>query len=232
VEGTFDWAILLEYIEGGTLWDAIKRDEQNKQKERTEWLKRYRRWAAEVVEAMSFMHEKKVVFRDLKPDNVLLKPLPNRETTYCCLTDWTFARSTDEATMLSVVGASFFAAPETPKPPNPNDLDAVNPTQEAYTPYIDVFSFGKMLLAMMGCTRSQNIIRNNAFPKNFPETAKKLVEKTTTKTLPETRGSFKELKEDPFFKEAAFGDEMRVEAIDFELLVKDATKQRDAAAGS
>jgi len=70
VEGAFDWAILLEYIEGGTLWDAIKRDEKV---ERTGLLKRYRRWAAEVVEAMSFMHGKRVVFRDLKPDPIHLR---------------------------------------------------------------------------------------------------------------------------------------------------------------
>jgi hypothetical protein len=42
VEGTFDVAILLEYIEGGTLWSSIIRDENNKP-ERTGRLKRYRR---------------------------------------------------------------------------------------------------------------------------------------------------------------------------------------------
>jgi len=217
----WNWAILLEYIEGGTLWDAIKRDEQNKQKERTEWLKRYRRWAAEVVEAMSFMHEKKVVFRDLKPDNVMLKPMPNRKTTYCCLIDWNTARSTDEATMLSVVGSSFFAAPETPKPNNLNDFDAFNPLQEAYTPYIDVFSFGKMLLAMIGCTTKQSIIMNNAFPKNFPATAENLVVQTTNRLHPERRGLFPDLTRHPFFGEAAFGDEMPISAIDFQHLAED-----------
>jgi len=215
LDGPFDWAVLLEYIEGGTLYESIERDEKKKLKDWTDVFKRYRRHAAEVVEAMSFLHGLDIVHRDLKPDNVMMKPTPNRKSTFACLTDWTFAKRINDASMKTVPGASVFKAPEVP-----TDNNA---PREAYTLHIDVFSFGKMLLAMVGCTLKMNIIKNNVFPRHVPETAKNLIMKTTTKE-PEMRGLFPDIKNDPFFGEVAFGDEMNIPAIDFQRLKEDATQ--------
>mmetsp|Transcript_24510 Transcript_24510/g.47620 ORF Transcript_24510/g.47620 Transcript_24510/m.47620 type:complete len:84 (+) Transcript_24510:2-253(+) len=83
-----------------------------------------------------------------------------------------------------------------------------------------------MLLAMLACTTQKNVILNNAFPSDFPETAKKLVERTTNETSPRERGLFSDIKKSKFFGNAAFGDEMNVSAISFQLLVDDAKGTR------
>merc|ERR1712032_1674642 len=98
---------------------------------------------------MSFLQQLNVVYRDLKPDNVMLKPMPNSKSRFACLIDWTFANQ--NSTMMSTPGAHpVFAAPEVKKGIRP------------YTAHIDVYSFGKMLLAMLACTTQKNVILNNA----------------------------------------------------------------------
>merc|ERR1719410_2513308 len=150
----------------------------------------------------------------------MLKPMPSGQGAFACLTDWTFAKFDHQATMRTCLGDhKLFTAPELLTA----TVASGNQYTHKYTPHIDVYSFGKMLLAMVACTTSPTIIGKNVFPRNFPETAKRLVERTT-QTQPEERGLFPALKHDPFFGDImALGDEIPIAAISFEQLVDDAT---------
>merc|ERR1712070_194433 len=57
--------LVLDYIPGGELYYHLK-----KQKRCEEDTARF--FAAEIICALAHLHEKKVIYRDLKPENVLL----------------------------------------------------------------------------------------------------------------------------------------------------------------
>lgn len=58
--------MFLEYIDGGTLWTAI--DNDNKTNVMPDRHERYRHWAAEIVDAMQFLHGAGALRPDLKPN--------------------------------------------------------------------------------------------------------------------------------------------------------------------
>jgi len=207
-KNSYEVAILLEYIEGGTLWDAILYD-INEEPAPLDRLKKYRRWAAEVAEALRFLHGLGIVHRDLKPDNVLLKPMPHKQRSFACVGGC--AKPTQ---LESNAGESMFAAPDIPK------LALREPWKE-YTRHCDVFSFGRMLKAMVACTDSQDIIEGDEFPNGFPDAARDLVVQTTIVTPPTQRGDFMDICDHAFFGSDALGH-ATVPAIDFPGLVQDA----------
>jgi len=217
---TYSVALLLEYMEGGTLFNAIRYE--NEEKSRLLDLDRfikYRVWAAEVAKAMQFLHELDIVHRDLKPDNVMLKPMPLKRRSFACIGDWGFAKNTElDGVAESNAGEACFAAPEIPKL---KTLEEWKP----YTPHCDVFSFGKVMKALFACTLKESDISSPGAPVDFPESAKTLVEKTTIELPATSRGTFEEICAHAFFGEVTFGDNT-VPAIDFERLVQDARAAR------
>lgn len=60
--------VVTEYIDGGTLWKLLK----NRGKS-FPWLSRLHA-AVEIAKAMTFLHAKSIAHRDLKSDNVLVRP--------------------------------------------------------------------------------------------------------------------------------------------------------------
>jgi len=210
-KSTYEKGILLEYVKGGTIKTAIENDMGTEVT--LDQLKKYRVWAADITEGMKYMHGLGVAHRDLKPDNVMLKPVHNKQRSFACLGDFGYAKIGD---WRSNAGESMFAAPEIPK------LNLRQPWT-AYTEHCDVFSFGKTLLAMVACTFDADIILHAKFPEgpNFPDTAKRLVEKTTIEDPPAERGRFIDICNHAFFGEDAFAHGT-VSAIDFPGLVRDA----------
>src|SRR3954451_3253370 len=98
--------ILIEHLEGGTLDDRINR--RRRSLDREEAL----RLLGQLCEGLGHAHSKKLVHRDIKPQNLLL-----RESDDCLkITDFGIARAAEETTRLTrpgkVIGTDRYMAPE------------------------------------------------------------------------------------------------------------------------
>jgi hypothetical protein len=98
--------IVMEHVEGGTLEDRLNR--RRRALDRDEAL----RLLGQLCEGLGHAHAKKLVHRDIKPQNLLL-----RESDDCLkITDFGIARAAEETTRLTrpgkVIGTDRYMAPE------------------------------------------------------------------------------------------------------------------------
>jgi Protein kinase domain len=98
--------IVMEHVEGGTLEDRLNR--RRRSLDRDEAL----RLLVQLCEGLGHAHAKKLVHRDIKPQNLLL-----RESDDCLkITDFGIARAAEETTRLTrpgkVIGTDRYMAPE------------------------------------------------------------------------------------------------------------------------
>jgi hypothetical protein len=98
--------IVMEHVEGGTLDDRLNR--RRRSLDRDEAL----RLLAQLCEGLGHAHAKKLVHRDIKPQNLLL-----RDSDDCLkITDFGIARAAEETTRLTrpgkVIGTDRYMAPE------------------------------------------------------------------------------------------------------------------------
>jgi len=140
------------------------------------------------------------VYRDLKPDNVLMRRGHDGQL-HVCLTDFGFAKQpTVDNPLKTAAGNGLTAAPEVPRP---------GEIKPPYTQYVDNWSLGKTLLCMLWCTYGEDrfgrypvvpegrLWENEDDPRVPPDAAKLI--KTLTQTHPLRRGTMREACRSPFF---------------------------------
>lgn len=165
-------------------------------------------YAMEVLLAILFLHENKVIYRDLKPENVLLT-----HDGHCALADFGLSKDFNKEGMdadlraNSFVGSPFYVAPDVLR-------------QTEYTDAVDFWSFGVLLFRML-CGRLpfngrsmkevfNNILYTNVhFPSsvNVSAEAKDLIMRLLAKQ-PQRRLVGPAIKEHPFWEGMSWDDVM------------------------
>ncbi len=147
--------IVVGFIEGEVMMDAIERRGGIANADDI------RRVGVDLCQAMSFIHENEIIYRDLKPDNVMLK-----SDLTPVLIDFNTAKGFDpEAATDGVTPTGTVIPNPIYKPPElNNDPELVGYRQG---PWSDVYSIGKVLMFML----SASGVRKDAVdPRDFPGT--------------------------------------------------------------
>lgn len=182
---------VMDLCPGGDLWFHLKQQKNGFPK------KIARFFAAEILLAIEALHSMNVVYRDLKPENVLLDA-----EGHICLTDFGISKvvgETDNARTNSIVGTTCFMAPEVIK-------------GEEYGKGVDWWSFGVVLYHMLTgmhpfyARSKMEIIQKimtrkiTAYPGCPTKKGFMLLEKLMTLDPAERISDAQSIKRHPFFK--------------------------------
>ena len=180
--------ILLEYVPGGELFTYLRSVQQLQADEAAFF-------AAQVVLMFEYLHSKNIVYRDLKPENLLLDLYG-----YLKLTDFGFAKVIDGRTY-TLCGTPEYLAPEIL-------------LQKGHGKPVDWWCLGILLYEMIvgidpfsdddPMSVYQNILRGKVkFPNSFDNDAKSLVKHLLASDLAKRYGNLKggvqDIKEHRFF---------------------------------
>jgi len=127
--------LVVEYVDGYELDEAI---EETGPLEDTEDV---RRIGIDLCEAMSFLHENEIVYRDLKPDNVMITERDGEVTPV--LIDF------NTATGFDATGAAADSGTTILGPYKPREVAEADTTQARQGPWSDVYSVGKILMFLL-----------------------------------------------------------------------------------
>jgi len=99
--------MLMTIVEGGELWNVIHRERDDGEWESGISESHARFYSLVVAEALAYMHRRSVVFRDLKPENVLID-----RDGYPNIIDFGFAKVVPEGRTFTFCGTPQYVAPE------------------------------------------------------------------------------------------------------------------------
>eukprot|EP00027_Filamoeba_sp_ATCC50430_P017759 CAMPEP_0168570170 /NCGR_PEP_ID=MMETSP0413-20121227/16574_1 /TAXON_ID=136452 /ORGANISM="Filamoeba nolandi, Strain NC-AS-23-1" /LENGTH=658 /DNA_ID=CAMNT_0008602767 /DNA_START=34 /DNA_END=2010 /DNA_ORIENTATION=- len=180
--------LLMEFVPGGELFNYIRRATRLPNDAA-------RIYAAEIILALEYLHSKDILYRDLKPENLLID-----ETGHIKLTDFGFAKFVPERTM-SMCGTPEYIAPEII-------------LSKGHAKPVDWWSLGILIFEMLAGyppfndepnrTIFEKIVNDKPeIPSFFDDNARDLIEKLLcvdpTRRLGSLRGGVQDIKSHPWF---------------------------------
>lgn len=133
--GDLGECIVMEYVDGETLETAVKGGKITEEVEH--------KIAAQLLDAMEYMHAKQIVHRDIKPSNIML----THRGGDAKLIDFGLSDSETFCVLKIPAGTRGYIAPEQLQP------NAIS------SPSADIYSFGKVLEYMAEAVRSKQLVR-------------------------------------------------------------------------
>jgi LIM domain kinase 1 len=131
--------LVMEFVPGGELYDLLTDSSVD-----VTWDMKLS-WASDIASALSYLHDKSIIHRDLKSENILVC----EDISKVKLADFGFARIAERQTQrMSLCGSMYFNAPELI-------------LGEGYNSMVDIYSYGIFLLevitrASVDLTRSED----------------------------------------------------------------------------
>jgi len=168
--------VIMEYVVGGEVFSYLKRFQRF-----PSYIAKF--YAAEVVLAIEYLHSKEIIYRDLKPENLLLT-----STGHIKITDFGFAKVVPDVTW-TLCGTPDYLAPEIIQ-------------SKAYGKAVDWYSLGVLIFEMLAGyppffepdhfkLYEKILLGKISWPNQFDPLAKDLIKRLLTPDLSKRFGNLK-----------------------------------------